>query len=412
MIYLSLLISKKFSIQFKKNSITPMVTIISKIGIFLGIFVLIVSFSALNGFQFELNNRILSVLPHGEILSINQPFHNWIEIKNSLKVFSEITSIVPYVSTTALIDHINGIKGIQLRGLNFNNNSESNKLYRFINVKTLKKIKNGSNQIILGNNIARSLSIKKGDWINIVVPNKNYSSTLYPKYVSMKVLDYFKVNSSIDNTLAVVPIADLQKYLGMGSNISGLEISIKHPFNGIRVFENVQSNLSNNFIIKNWITEYSHIYHDIKLIKTIIYLTMIFIIIISCFSIASTTLLSISKQINNIAIFKTLGISNHLIRIILLIYGMKSILNVGLLSLLLSIILLLNFKCFIHYIETCFDLKVLSSTVYFIDFIPISISFLDVFLIFCILFLIGLVTSYYPAHYASKIDPAKILKKY
>ncbi|XBC42579.1 MAG: FtsX-like permease family protein [Buchnera aphidicola (Kaburagia rhusicola ensigallis)] len=412
MIYLSFLISKKLNIQFKKNSITYLVSIVSKIGIFLGVLVLIISFSALNGFKFELNNRILSILPHGEILPTKYPFQNWKKIKNLLKFSPDIISIVPYVSTTALVNHINGIKGIQLKGLNFDSNHEPNNLYKFINKKTLKKIKKNEYQVILGKSIATYLSIHKGDWINIVFSDNYHSSTLYPKYIFLQVLDFFNINSSLDDTLALVPMSDLQRYLNMRSNISGLELSIKDPFDGNKIFKKIQHNLPNNFIIKNWMIEYNYIYHEIQLVKTIIYFAMILIIIISCCSIASITLFNISKKIKSIAIFKTLGINNNSIKFILLIYGIKSIFKIGLLSLLLSMILLFNFQYFIYYIEKYLGYKLVSSAVYFIDFIPISIAFSDIFLIFFILFLIGFITSYYPANYASKIDPATILKKY
>ncbi|XBC39005.1 MAG: FtsX-like permease family protein [Buchnera aphidicola (Nurudea shiraii)] len=410
MIYLSFLISQKLNSQCKKNSIISVVTMISKVGIFLGTCVLIISFSALNGFQFELNNRILSVLPHGEILSINQPFKDWIKIKNLLNLYTDVISVTSYVSTTAFIDHVNGIKGIQLRGLDFNDTFESKKLQKFININVLKKMKKNENQIILGENISKSLSIKKGDWINIIICNNYNPSVLKFKYVTFKVINIFKINKNIDNTLALVSISKLQKYLNMQSIISGLEIFIKNPFNGTEVFQKIQKNLPNNFIIKNWITEYNYIYSDLKLVKIIVYLTMTLIIIISCFSISSINFIEISKKINNIAILKTLGISNNLIIISLLIHGIKSILKTGCFSLLINIMLLLNFKYFIYYIEIFLGHKILSSTVYYIDFIPISISYLDVISIFFILFCIGFVTSYFPAYYVSKIKPAKILK--
>ncbi|XBC38472.1 MAG: FtsX-like permease family protein [Buchnera aphidicola (Melaphis rhois)] len=412
MIYLPLLISKKFNITFKKNSIAPLVSIISKIGIFVGTFVLIVSFSALNGFQMELNNKILSVFPHGEIFPIHRSFHNWKKIENLLKLSSEIVSITPYVSTTALINHTHGIKGIQLRGLNFNNDHGSNKLFKFINFKTLKNMQKNNSQILIGKNIAKRLSIKKGDWINVIIPNNYNVLTLYPKYLSLQVLDFFQINSSIDDKLVLMSILDLQKHLNMQSNISGLEIFVKHPFDINKTFKEIQTHLSNNFVIKTWIAEYGFIYRDIKLIKTIIYSTMILIIIISCFSIASITLLEVSKKVNSIAILKTLGLDNYIIRIIFLIHGIKSIFKVGMSSLLFSIILLLNFKRLIHYIEKYLDRKILSENIYFIDFIPISVSCVDIISIFCILFLIGCITSYYPAYYASKINPIEILKKY
>ncbi|XBC44131.1 MAG: FtsX-like permease family protein [Buchnera aphidicola (Schlechtendalia peitan)] len=410
MIYLSFLISKRFNSQFRNNSIIPIVSIISKIGIFLGIFVLIVSLSALNGFQLELNNRIISILPHGEIFPIDHSFKNWKEIKRLLESSSDIVSVTPYISTTALINHKNGIKGIQLRGVNFNENYKLHKFKKFIQFKTFKMIKKNHNQIILGKNIAKSLSIRKGDWINIIIPSNYNHKELYPKYISLKILDFFQINGSIDNTLALVPILDLKKYLNMKANVSGLEISVKNPFDTIKVFKNIKLGLPENFFIKNWIFEYGNIYHDIKLVKTIVYVTMTLVIVISCFNIASVTFLEISKKINSIAILKTLGMNNIFILIVFLIHGIKSIMTIGCFSLLLSVISLWNFKYFLSYIEKYLGQKLLSNAIYFVDSIPISIAYSDIFLIFLILFLIGCITSYYSAYHASKVNPVEILK--
>ncbi|XBC41005.1 MAG: FtsX-like permease family protein [Buchnera aphidicola (Nurudea yanoniella)] len=409
---MSFLISKKFNTKYKKDSIIPMISFFSKIGVFLGTCILIVSCSALNGFQFELNNRILSVLPHGEIIPINQPFKNWKKIKNLLQSFTNVTFVMPYVSTTALIDHPQGIKGIQLRGLDFSDIYAFKKLKKFINIKILHQMNENKNQIILGNGIAKSLSIKIGDQINIFAC-KNYNSlTLQYKYINLKVISIFKIDGNIDNTLALVSMKNLQKCFGMKSAISGLEIFVKNPLNDTKIFKTIHSKLPNTYIVKNWITEYDYIYHDIKLIKTIIYFTMTLIFISSCLSISSINFLEISKKTNSFAIFKTLGMNNRTIMIIFLIHGIKSILKIGFLSLFLSTILLLNIKNCIYYIEKFFGKKLLSSIVYFIDFIPIFLSFVDVISIFCILFLIGFVTSYFPAYYIKSIEPAKILKKY
>lgn len=411
MVYLYYLLLVKFSAQFKKNSISPFIEKLSKFGIFLGVFILIISFSLLNGFIHELNNRVISIIPHGEIVSLDKRFYNWKNIYKKLKSCSDIISIEPYITTISLIQNTQGIKSVQIRGIDFSNPTRIKKLSQFIDINTLKKIKNNKNQIIIGKNIAEYLSLKKNDWINIIIPKYSKHYTIFhAEYISMQVIDFFKMNGIADSTLALVPILDLKKYVKNKSNSTGLEIFIKNPFNSDQVFKQIKIQLPNNIVIKNWSDNYGYIYRDLQLVRMVIFLTMIFIIIISCLNISSITLFNISKKINSIAILKTLGISNLIINITFIMYSLYSVLKTGLQSLLFSIVLIYNYKFLFINIEKLLGKKLLSNNIYFIDFIPMSISYVNILVIFSILVVIGILSSCYPAYYASKIIPAEVLK--
>ncbi|WMY97068.1 MAG: lipoprotein-releasing ABC transporter permease subunit LolE [Arsenophonus sp.] len=395
----------------KKSSLVSLISIISMFGIVLGVVVLIIGFSVMNGFEYELKNRILSVISHGQIIAVNEPYLNWKSDFKEIKKTPDVIGVSPYIAFTGLLEKNAAIKVIQIIGVDLLLESSVSTLPNFILNNAWKKIKPGNHQIILGSGVAKKLKISSGDKINIIIPNNNTLSINHPYHISVTVVGIFSLNGMLDNQLAILPLEDAQKYLGYNNGITGFKINVSDIFSANRIIYNAAINVSNYVFIKSWTKDYGYMYSDIQMVRGIIYLIMILIISVACFNIVSTLVMAVKDKTGNIAILKTFGANSSFIRNIFLCYGLLTGIFSCFIGVLIGILISLNLTSIIKYIENIFNYSFLSGEVYFIDFLPSVLYNKDIFFIILTTLILSLLASCYPANQATKLSPARILSK-
>ncbi|MDU3747436.1 MAG: ABC transporter permease, partial [Escherichia coli] len=204
---LSLLIGLRFSRGRRRGGMVSLISVISTIGIALGVAVLIVGLSAMNGFERELNNRILAVVPHGEIEAVDQPWTNWQEALDNVQK-------VPGVESGA------NLRAIQVKGVNPQQEQRLSALPSFVQGDAWRNFKAGEQQIIIGKGVADALKVKQGDWVSIMIPNSNPEHKLMqPKRVRLHIAGILQLSGQLDHSFAMIPLADAQQYLDMGSSV-------------------------------------------------------------------------------------------------------------------------------------------------------------------------------------------------
>lgn len=408
---LSFVLGYKFS-RSKTQKIISLVSIISTFGIALGVMVLIIGLSAMNGFERELNNRVLSIIPHGNIRLSNVMMQDWKKILLYVKNISNVSHASPYVETNAFIEKEKKIKIIQVQGIDINLEKNVNNIHKFLSKSTLINFSEKKKQIIIGYGLAKFFKIKKGDWIKLTLGVKNFDQNfLQLKVFDLQVIDIFKINEILDQSFTLIPLKDMQKYLNIGDHIHGISIKFYNPFDIHQAdfYNNKTKNLNINFT--SWTDTYGYMYHDINMIRTIIYLSMFLVIIIACFNVISILLMIIKEKINDIAILKTIGAKNTLIYGVFIWYSILIGFSGIMFGTILSILILFNFEFLIKSIEHILGRSILAENIYFIDFLPVELRFFDVIHILIIVFFLTLLSSLYPAYRIINIQPSKILNK-
>ncbi|QCI22744.1 FtsX-like permease family protein [Buchnera aphidicola] len=410
--FLPFLIARRLHLKENKNYTVLLISILSKIGISISIFALIISFSALNGFQTLLNKTILSTFPHGIIQLTDKSLLKWQDIIHELKMFPGITYSEPYIVSNGLLVIKNKVKPIEIKS--FSNIECLKKTFSFSDNKNIlfKNIR-PNHEIILSSYLLKHLSIKKGDWIKIFFLNKNdnYIASQIRSF-SFKIIGVFQSNGILDANIGYVSFDFFKKFFYTDNKIDTIELHMSDPFNADKIVLNAAKKISKPILAYTWIDSYKYIYHDIKKIKTILYLGLFFLVIISCFSISSISLMTISKKTREIAILRSMGANNFLIQLIFLYYGLRSIIIGNLIGLFIGIVTILNSKKIIFFLEKKFTYNILIDNIYYNNFFLLKINISDVIIIFTSTIIIGIMTNYYPAYYASKINPSKILKQY
>ena len=410
-------ISWRYQRGKQKNPLVALIAKFSAIGIALGVAVLIVGLSAMNGFERELNQRILAVVPHAEILSapnaMDPTIHHWQNLEKRLQQNAQIKGISPFVSFTALVENGSKLKVVQVKGIEKQAEERVSSLGNFVQEQGWDKFgKEGG--LVLGSGIARELDVKAGDWVTLLISQQNGDEQLaQPTRERVQVTAILRLDGQLDYSYALLPLAQAQEFLTYKSDqITGVELKLDDPFSVKNLDLSMLNDYPQMLYIQNWIGKFGYMYRDIQLIRTVMYIAMVLVIGVACFNIVSTLIMAVKDKQGDIAIMRTLGANNAFIKRIFIWYGLQAGMKGCLIGIVLGIILALNLTTFIQGIEWVIGKKLLSGDVYFVDFLPSELHWLDVLMVLVAALALSLIASLYPASRAAKLQPAQVLSSH
>ena len=410
-------ISWRYQRGKQKNPLVALIAKFSAIGIALGVAVLIVGLSAMNGFERELNQRILAVVPHSEILSApnatDPTIHHWQNLEKRLQQNDQIKGISPFVSFTALVENGSKLKVVQVKGIEKQAEDRVSSLGNFVQEQGWDKFgKEGG--LVLGSGIARELDVKAGDWVTLLISQQNGDEQLaQPTRERVQVTAILRLDGQLDYSYALLPLAQAQEFLTYKSDqITGVELKLDDPFSVKNLDLSMLNDYPQMLYIQNWIGKFGYMYRDIQLIRTVMYIAMVLVIGVACFNIVSTLIMAVKDKQGDIAIMRTLGANNAFIKRIFIWYGLQAGMKGCLIGIVLGIILALNLTTFIQGIEWIIGKKLLSGDVYFVDFLPSELHWLDVLMVLVAALALSLIASLYPASRAAKLQPAQVLSSH
>lgn len=410
---LALFLARKFRKGRRQSGMLSLISVISTFSIAIGIAALIIGLSAMNGFERELKNRVLSVIPHAEFSSPIGNLSNWRAIQQEIQSKPGIVSSAPFISFTGLLENGNKLKAIQVQGVGIEDENRMSILPQYVMNNRWELFKENSKQIIIGSGLANALGVKEGDWVTLLIPTTDASGQLkQPQRVRLTIAGIMDFSGNLGNGVALIPLQDAQNYLHMGDNVTGIKVNVDNIFRANYISNSILIDLSTHLYVNSWEQSYGYMYHDIQMIRQIMYLAMVIVIGVACFSIVSTLVIAVKDKQRDIAILKTLGATNQLISRVFICYGIISGFVGSIIGVLLGVVISSQLSNIIKLIESILGRQLLNSNVYFIDFLPSEIHLLDVFIVFCTAMILTLIASYYPARRACKVDPVKILNGY
>ncbi|MBX4133590.1 lipoprotein-releasing ABC transporter permease subunit LolE [Frischella sp. Ac48] len=410
---LALVLAKRFRKGRKQSAMLSLISVISTASIAIGIAALIIGLSAMNGFERELHNRVLSVIPHGEFFAANGRLTNWRTVQQQIDQNPEIISSAPFIRFTGLLENGNKLKAVQVQGIDLEQEAQTSRLPKYILANRWQEFKPNSKQILIGIGLAQSLAVKEGEWITLMIPSSDSAGQLkQPRRIRLQVVGIMNFSGSLGNELALLPLIDAQKYLQIGDTVTGIQVNVKDIYQANYVINRIKLNLYQPILTSSWERSYGYMYHDIQMIRQIMYLAMIIVISVACFSIVSTLVIAVKDKQREIAILKTLGANNRLISQTFICYGVISGLIGSLVGVVLGVSISSQLSQIVKGVEVLLGHSLLNSHIYFIDFLPSEIHLSDVIIVFFTSLLLTLIASYYPARRACNVDPVKILNGY
>ena len=410
-------ISWRYQRGKQKNPLVALISKFSAIGIALGVAVLIVGLSAMNGFERELNSRILAVVPHTEI-TVNPhdneaTLNHWQNLAERLKTNKKITALSPFVSFTALVENGNKLKVVQVKGVDKQAEDQVSSLGKFVEGDGWQKFAEEGG-LVLGSGIAKELDVKAGDWVSLLISQPNGEDQMaQPNRERVQVTAILRLDGQLDHSYALLALPQAQELMGYREDqITGVELKINDPFKVQEMDYSMLSDYPQLLYIQNWVAKFGYMYRDIQLIRTVMYIAMVLVIGVACFNIVSTLIMAVKDKQGDIAIMRTLGANNGFIKQIFIWYGLLAGMKGCLIGIVLGVVLALNLTPIIQGIETLLGKKLLSDGIYFVDFLPSELHWFDVVLVLVAALVLSLLASLYPASRAAKLQPAQVLSNH
>ena len=410
-------ISWRYQRGKQKNPLVALISKFSAIGIALGVAVLIVGLSAMNGFERELNSRILAVVPHTEI-TVNPhdneaTLNHWQNLAERLKTNKKITALSPFVSFTALVENGNKLKVVQVKGVDKQAEDQVSSLGKFVEGDGWQKFAEEGG-LVLGSGIAKALDVKAGDWVSLLISQPNGEDQMaQPNRERVQVTAILRLDGQLDHSYALLALPQAQELMGYREDqITGVELKVDDPFKVQEMDYSMLNDYPQLLYIQNWVAKFGYMYRDIQLIRTVMYIAMVLVIGVACFNIVSTLIMAVKDKQGDIAIMRTLGANNRFIKQIFIWYGLLAGMKGCLIGIVLGVVLALNLTPIIQGIETLLGKKLLSDGIYFVDFLPSELHWFDVVLVLVAALVLSLLASLYPASRAAKLQPAQVLSNH
>ena len=410
-------ISWRYQRGKQKNPLVALISKFSAIGIALGVAVLIVGLSAMNGFERELNSRILAVVPHTEITVNPQgneaTLNHWQKLAERLKTNKKITALSPFVSFTALVENGNKLKVVQVKGVDKQAEDQVSSLGKFVEGDGWQKFAEEGG-LVLGSGIAKELDVKAGDWVSLLISQPNGEDQMaQPNRERVQVTAILRLDGQLDHSYALLSLPQAQELMGYREDqITGVELKVDDPFKVQEMDYSMLNDYPQLLYIQNWVAKFGYMYRDIQLIRTVMYIAMVLVIGVACFNIVSTLIMAVKDKQGDIAIMRTLGANNGFIKQIFIWYGLLAGMKGCLIGIVLGVVLALNLTPIIQGIETLLGKKLLSDGIYFVDFLPSELHWFDVVLVLVAALVLSLLASLYPASRAAKLQPAQVLSNH
>ncbi|MFT5704257.1 MAG: lipoprotein-releasing system permease protein [Shewanella sp.] len=411
---LSIWIGWRFYMARQSNHLISFISFASTAGIALGVAVLIVVLSAMNGFESELENRMLGVVAHGELSGVNQSVNNWSAIVEDAKKVPGILAAAPFIRLQGLVQKTGGFQGLTVLGVDTLYEENVSNISQFMSPETWSKLAiKDKNSIVLGKGLANSLGLGVGDSLSLYMPNVNTDPTTKrigsAKSYRFTVVGVFELGGELDLSTAYVPMEYAASILNMGEQVSGVRIKTANVFEAPRLIRELGFSQDQYLYITDWTRTQGHLYQDIQLVRSVMYLVLALVIAVACFNIVSTLVMAVRDKQAEIAILLTMGMKRSGIMTIFIVQGALNGLLGCLLGGLFGVLIAENLSLIAKGIENIFGVQLLSADIYFIDFLPSELHLSDVGLVLLLAFVMSLISTLYPAWKASKTAPASAL---
>lgn len=409
----SLFIGLRYTRAKRRNHFISFISLVSMIGIALGVMVLITVLSVMNGFDQEIKKRVFSMVPPITITNQTGSVEQWQDLQKLLKNYPYITASAPFTSGEVLVNYGGSVQPAIINGILPNEEKKVSQLADKMVEGSLTNLQAGKFGIVIGEELASRLMANIGDKITIVTPQVSLSPAgVLPRYKRFTVVGIFRTGGGFgfDRGLVFIQLNDAQKLFGLGSNVTGLHLNVKDVFAAPYMARALSNELSPSANISTWADQFGEFFHAVKLEKTMMFFILLLLIAIAAFNLVSTLMMVVSEKESDIAILRTFGATPHMIMSVFIIQGGLVGIMGTLFGVLGGLLLAWNVTALVNWIEKVFNTQFLSSNVYFIDYLPSQIQLSDIVTICCASLFMSLIATIYPAWRAAKTDPVESLR--
>jgi lipoprotein-releasing system permease protein len=395
----------------RRNHFISFISGTSILGLVLGVAVLIIVLSVMNGFDRELRQRVLGMVPHATINGYD-PIKNWQDVGKEASKNPHVIGVAPFIQAQGMLANAGRVRGAMINGILPEEELKVSIVGDHMVAGKLSDLKADDFGIVLGDLLARALGASVGAKVTIVLPEASVTlGGVFPRLKRFTVVGIFKVGAELDSSLAYIHLTDAQKLVKYNDDeVEGVRLKLDDLFLASRVASDISYKLSANYFPRDWTYTHGNLFQAIKMEKHMIALLLLLIIFVAAFNIVSTLVMVVTDKEADIAILRTLGASPRMIMAIFIVQG--GIIGVGgtILGTLLGIFVALNISQWVHAFEHFFGVQILDANVYFISYLPSELRMEDIILVVSAGLILSFCATIYPAWRASKTEPAEALR--
>lgn len=409
---LELFIGSRYLRAKRRNHFISFISFISVFSLALGITLIITVLSVMNGFQFEIKDRILSMTAHATVLELDGKLSNWQRVEEELEGRSEIKGSAPYVQGQGMIVHGKQVTGAMITGIDPQLESKVSQIGDHLKGANLDILKPGEFGILLGSDLANFLAVDVGEKITVITPEATVTPAgILPKFRRFTVLGTYAVGMpQYDRNTASIHISDAKRLFRLGDSVTGLRLKFEDLFDAQEITYELRDQLGGSYWVTDWTYHNRNFFRALKMEKTMMFIITIIIVFVAAFNIISMLVMVVTEKQSDIAIMRTLGVSPKSIMGIFVVQGTVIGLVGTLMGAIGGVLLASNLESIVRVMEKVRGAKFLSPDVYPISDFPSDIIPSEVITICLVAFIITVLATIYPAWKASRTQPAEALR--
>lgn len=408
----SLFVGLRYTRAKRRNHFISFISLISMIGIALGVMVLITVLSVMNGFERELRDRILGMAPHVLVQNPGADISDWQAIESKVKQNPSVIGASPYAQSEAMFKHVGLDQFGIVQGVFPDKIGEVSVVLDNMQSGSFEQLQAGKYNLVLGAALARQLAVNVGDRVTLIFlrETKMNLAGISQRNKIFNVVGVFDTKSEADKGLAFAHIEDIQKLMRQGDKVTALQLKTNDLMNVSNIAYEVSNLLDHSYFVTDWTRQHQTLFNAIDMEKKIMFILLTFIIAVAAFNIVTSLVMLVTEKQADIAILRTLGASPGSIMRIFMTSGVINGLIGTVAGVICGILLALNLPHIIAWMETTFNISVFPKNVYFVNFLPTELLQSDVIKIALSAFVISVMATIYPAWKASRTQPAEALR--
>ncbi len=395
----------------RSNRFISFISLISMLGIALGVAALIVVLSVMNGFEKELRARILGVVSHLQVSGPDGRLAGWARVAEEASRDPEVVAAAPYVDAQAMLSSGAEAKGVLVRGIEPELEEKVAEIGSHMVAGSLADLAPGSMRIVLGAELARALGVGPGDGIMLMMPRgASLESGALPALRQLTVSGVFSVGMyEYDSTLALVNLRDAQALYGLGDRVSGVQLKLADLLRSRIVAQDLAARIDERVYIYDWSRTHANFFRAIRSQKSMMFLILLLIVAVAAFNIVATLVMIVTDKQPDIAILRTLGASPGGIMRIFVVQGTLIGVVGTLVGVAAGVALALNVGVVTPVVERLLDVR-LDPSIYYIGELPSDLQRGDVVAVALVALALSLFATLYPSWRASRLNPADALR--
>jgi lipoprotein-releasing system permease protein len=407
---LPFLIGLRYTGAKRRNHFISFISATSMAGLTLGVAVLILVLSVMNGFDRELRQRILGMVPHAALYGADA-LDDWEAVAAKVMVEPGIKGVAPFVNVQGMLSHKGLVQGAMVNGINPDWESKVSIVGHFMKAGSLMDLRAGEFNIVLGDLLAKQLRVELGDKVTLIMPEASLTPAgVMPRLKRFTVTGIFSVGAELDASYAYVNIEDAARLARIPGRVQGLRLEMHDLFAAPEIAWNLLFKLDGNYRASDWTRTHGNLFQAIKMEKTMIGLLLMVIVAVAAFNIVSTLVMVVTDKQSDIAILRTLGFTPRGIMAVFVVQGSIVGLVGVLLGTLLGIVFALTVTQAVAALEHLLGIQFLNANVYFISYLPSELLWSDVVVVSGAGMLMSFMATLYPAWRAARIKPAEALR--